>query len=259
MSDIGKEMNPDFSPEAGRVSEPRDALSEVLASEAPRTIDVTDAVQVKIQQDAEVAQLQARIAELERQLKPSNVDPSTLQILPFSNVGRTLSRPGRTIKMFKPGCNAEHMGLEGVNCQNKGGQWWVGCEHDPYFNVYDKTVREPVIEENEQGELEIVRYVEKIIRIKTPRTAQVHLTIRSNSGLGVEKKRVRGYKFLEEKGYHPVCQFLNCWDPNVRFRTEYGDYCSRDEAAINYLVEEGIAYEVYSPKVARAQLAGVPV
>ena len=121
------------------------------------------------------------------------------------------------------------------NCQIRGGQWWKECEtlgHDPYNRTRIWYSKEDQFDTDSTGEqvqtgVRTVRHEDKI-----PNIAQVAAHIRVNSARGPElKKQNAGFRDLVEMGFDPVCEMRNCQKP-VEFTSNYGEYCSRNHAAL---------------------------
>lgn len=165
--------------------------------------------------------------------------------------GLTLSRAHRTIKMFAPYCS---------DCVRLRGRWWETCPHDPYFSEIEREVRKPILKQTNDGRTVIDRYEVEIEYVRSPNLRQVHAYRGISAGMGVEKAiNNKGYKHLHEMNFAPVCEYLNCWSTEPLHSTQYGKFCSLDQAKAVALRVEGIPVEVTHAKKIRRQLNQVVV
>lgn len=197
------------------------------------------------------------------------VGKKNLEIIPWERVGVQLANPARTIKMLRPVCPETinlDTGTASPGCETKEkdfGAWWIKCEekgHNPYVQAFERPVRTPVIEEQENGRKLIVGYTEEIELKESPRTTQVPLGTRFNSGsLLEEKKFFHGYKYPEELGYAPMCEFRNCFAPNPEVKTRYGAYCREEEARMVTADQRHVVLEVMNPEKRATQIEEINV
>ena len=142
----------------------------------------------------------------------------------------------RMIKMVRPLCPTTMTpGEEGyqpgvLSCQrefNGRRGWWEKCEergHNPFFNA-----------------------------LGVPNTTQVAHSARINNGEGVSRaRRNKGFRFLEEVGYDPVCEYRNCEAP-VKVKSVYGNFCSERHARLIGADVEKIELEVHPDRRAERE------
>jgi len=181
---------------------------------------------------------------------PAKAEKSNLKTIPYVNRA-TLNRPLRATKMCRPRCD---------ECQEKGGAWWETCKHNPYFSVITVPgAVEYVTEVDEEGNEVILE--EKPgpgKRIRTLNTDQVPNELKIYSGRGVQWSIEHGFKFPEELGFAPMCEYYNCWTPFPKFQTKLGNYCTEEQAQIINLRTRGVAIHA-EPELRKEQLAGVSV
>ncbi len=131
-------------------------------------------------------------------------------------------------KMVDGHYEAPEIGPGDENCQRAGGSWWEACEekgHNPFFRNVERVVTRNVVEENENGEREIVGTRKFIVGGEELNVTSVSTATRLNSGQGVRiKKRRYGYRSLSEMGYNEVCQYRGCIKP-ITIKHRYGDFC----------------------------------
>lgn len=194
---------------------------------------------------------------------------NALEVIPWERVGVQLSNPARTIKMLQPIC-PETINLEtgsaSPGCETKHkdfGAWWQKCEekgHNPYIQVFEHPVRTPVVETTEDGRRLIVGYKEELELRESPRTIQVPLGPRFNSGQFLEEKRFfHGYKYPHEMGYADMCEFRNCFAPNPEINTRYGAFCREDEARMITADARHTVLEVLNPEKRATQIEEINV
>ena len=159
--------------------------------------------------------------------------------LPPTQVGVRETINTRRILMVRPVCpiqdDPEKDGYTGENkCSLEGLGWWVKCEergHDPYYRIEQTIKTRPLIEEVDGKKL-VVGQEQTVIERKRLNAASVALTTRVNSGRGPTLKHDRfGFKFLQELGYDPVCEFRNCELP-VKVKSRYGFFCGDRHARL---------------------------
>jgi len=190
----------------------------------------------------------------------------TLKEIPWEKTGLRMSAPSRTVKMIMPVCpeSQSEDGSSQSGCETSvGGAWWVECEkrgHDPYHQAKPVSHRTPVVREQEDGRQLIVGYDEEIELVRSPRVIQVPAGVRSNSGWWPDNKRFfHGYKFPHELGYKDMCEFRNCYDPNVRFKTKAGNYCNEEQAKMMAADLRHINLEVYNAEKRADQIDAINV
>lgn len=148
-----------------------------------------------------------------------------------------LNRPMKMVKMAQPRCNR-------CNPRGQGKRgWWDKCPHDPYFTVREDVITKPVLEKTEDGRTLKVGETTEIEYHREPNFKQIADDPKVASGRMVQIQRERGAKFPEELGFAPICDYLNCWEPNPKIhatrvfnvegaQTRVGNYHDRDEAAL---------------------------
>ena len=192
---------------------------------------------------------------------------SNLKEIPWERVGVRLNTPARSIKMLNPVCPEtvdQNTGNAAPGCETKEGPaWWLKCVekgHDPFHQQKEVRKRERITETTEDGRTIVKGYEETIELEITPRVAQVPLSIRTQSQQMVEEKRFfHGYKYPEELGYAPMCEFRNCFAPNPTFKTRYGNYCSENEARMMAADSRHVVLEVLNQDKRREQLEGINI
>lgn len=149
--------------------------------------------------------------------------------IPFRRSVPSLRRPVRMVKMVQPKCG---------ECRDLGFGWWENCPHDPYRSYFTVPGAEsPQIEEvngrkmvrgtiKADDELELRENI-----VQVPAEDKIY------SGRGPDASRQRGYKEVMEFGFQPVCEYRDCYEP-AKIHCQYGNYCSRDQAAMMGLVME---------------------
>lgn len=194
-------------------------------------------------------------------------EKKNLKVIPWERVGVRLNTPARTIKMLRPVCPETSMDPDGnytPGCESKHiGAWWLKCEekgHQPYLQEKEVTKRKRKTEVTPDGRT-VVKATEEEIEIEqTPRVAQVPLGLRTNSHTFVEDKRFwGGFVMPQDKEYAPMCQFRNCFAPNPKFKTEFGDYCSENEARMMIAEGRHLVLEVFNQEKRKDQLRGINV
>jgi hypothetical protein len=171
----------------------------------------------------------------------------------------------RAIKMIKPGCDT----CQGAHNGQPPRGWWDECTHQPYFNQravdlpVDTLVCDGCSEEVPEGTLEhcegkpITIAETKIKRVlrPIPQMVEVRVDQAENSGGSVSRYRLtKGYRFPQELGFAPMCEFSRCWSPEITEKTTWGNYCSREHASLAHLAITGEAIEI-SDERRRAQQA----
>jgi len=118
------------------------------------------------------------------------------------------------------------------------GFWVEQCiadGHDPFTTTKEVEVVKPEYEERDGRKFKTGELIE-IELVTHPNLEQVYAELKGYSGRGVQAAVEMGWKFPEELGYAPFCEYLNCWNQNPKFRTNVGIYCNRDQAALMVLV-----------------------
>ena len=155
---------------------------------------------------------------------------TTLSEKPFR--GASNSRPGKSRKMISPRCDVHYTGLNGQRMSDVD---WAECEaegHDPYFTAKGVPHTRQLTETREDGRVYITGEETEIEYVRTPNWEAVPDELGIYSGRGVVNSLERGYKFPEDLGYAPFCDYLGCGEQNPKFRTRFGNYHSRTEAAL---------------------------
>ncbi len=123
-----------------------------------------------------------------------------------------------------------------INCQremNGYPGWWIVCEkrgHDPYFTVKRRIVKEPVVDEEQDGL--ITGYRERRVVTKKLNMTQVALGTRFHSGRGEAiSVGLKGRKELSEFGYNDLCEYRNC-ERDATIDTRYGKFCGDRHARL---------------------------
>lgn len=99
-------------------------------------------------------------------------------------------------------------------CQTTDGyvDWWVRCEHNPYFRAIETQVRKPITRLAEDGRLMLDGFETEVVREMKPNFVEEPIGERVGSGVMVAyKKAVRGFKEVEDFGYAPFCDARGCW------------------------------------------------
>lgn len=156
----------------------------------------------------------------------------------------------RDVKMLTPSCPSNpDTGFEG--CQDRldvAYEWWKDCPHDPYYTDIVRVERTPVFQNEEDGSRTVIDYTERHIPERKPNLSQVALSIRQNSGRGIEKARRHGWILPEEHPSDPLapfCQFSGCWSQDLTVKTPiYGDYCTELQAKAVAMDQNGKTVEV---------------
>lgn len=150
----------------------------------------------------------------------------------------------RTRKMIRPICE-EHFPADASI--NKYSGWWEFCKthHEegdprPYSHYEEIVIRRPKLEERD-GRTFRTGWEEEVEMTVEPNWTEVPDEISVYSSKGVAASLERGFIFPEELGYAPFCDMKGCSVQNPKFRTEYGTYHTREEAAIMLLRGEETA------------------
>lgn len=152
-------------------------------------------------------------------------------------VGANGNAPMRMRKMIAPRCAECFPSTELVPAKSG---WWRDCPHDPYVHINTIEVRKPKLSEpDENGEVFVEGEEVKLRYVREYNWEQVPDEISVYSGRGVADSLERGWKFPEELGFAPFCDYRNCGEQNPKFRTPVGNYHSRNEAATMMLVLDG--------------------
>lgn len=131
-----------------------------------------------------------------------DVDKRRLKQYKGARSRSSLNKVQRVIKVSEPRCS------EGCQ-EDRGFGWWEDCTHEPYLT--------------EDGNSNL---------------RQVAVEMKVNSQTGLERAFRKGARLPEDVGLKPFCQYRDCWSQNIKFKTRWGDYCSREHAALIILREE---------------------
>lgn len=141
-----------------------------------------------------------------------------------------------------------------TNCQRQFGGaigWWVECErlgHDPYFTTKRITLEEEKVEVQEDGSELITGVTRKKMKVRSLNLASVAAHTRVNSGNGPQiAHHNKGYRFLPEMGYKPVCEFRNC-ELVAKKQSRYGFFCGDRHARLVGADVEGVFLEASPQK-----------
>lgn len=187
--------------------------------------------------------------------QPTKKD-SGLRKLPPLQIGVSEMANLRTVKMARPICPTPSHNLEPgfdpdvLNCQREfNGRigWWDKCEergHNPYFRTKEIVKETPIwVERDGETVQDGVKTTKETVEI--PNVSQVAHSERHDSGNRVETCRNRkGFRFLTEVGFDPVCEYRNCEKPVV-IQTIYGPYCSEQHARLIGADSDKIELEVH--------------
>ena len=145
----------------------------------------------------------------------------------------------RAITMLRPICRD--------GCQDGADvapDWYLECPHDPYIGIREKRTQVPIYSKPlEDGSRVLERMEERVTWETWPNFSEAMLTMRVNSGKGVERARRRGWILPEEvrspaypNGIAPMCQFRSCqWQEGLR-NYKWGTFCREIEARMVGLV-----------------------
>lgn len=170
----------------------------------------------------------------------------------------------REVKMVAPSCE---------ECQSKRRpRWWERCPHNPYFSKSPRTLttvvlRCSVCDERVEGQAlhcgqstfrqdgveETVQY-EMVANIRPVRVDEG-----TNSGRAVERALAKGFRWPQELGIAPMCEFPGCYEPNPSVRTSAGSYCNETEAKIVLHSMGAEAVEVFNDRIRQEQLRRVSI
>ena len=191
--------------------------------------------------------------------EPTPVEPKAGQLLNLHRRPRSgLGAGGHEIKMMYPACDAQKMAVlglaEGDACQhsqNIHAGWWDSCErkgHRPYYTPVTQTRRTPKFKQGEQAhEQVLIGYEEEIVTVSwEPNLKQISRNERINSDAGPEMYRAIGYRMPEELGVAPFCEYRECWAQDNLVRTEYGVFCSKDQARMVGAEVQGVRLEIFT-------------
>lgn len=156
--------------------------------------------------------------------------------------GANANRTVETKKMIAFVCQAgRHFGESPASiaeCEKQG--------HDPYYSTKriaktrEKVVTKTEVIDGEETEVEVVEGEETYyIKMRQPNWEQVVHDVSSDSGQNVARRVARGWKFPEELGYAPFCDYMGCSAQNPKYITPVGNYHLRDEAALMMLTKGG--------------------
>lgn len=141
-------------------------------------------------------------------------------------------------------------------------EWWKACEeagHEPYVTRQEVEVKVPVYGEDEDGDLVLIEEKVKKKVVTHPNITQVALTRSINDGRGPERfAKEKGFRQLEEMGFAPLCQMLNCW-LEATITTPWGEFCGRNHARLVAAAEDGVALEVLDRRKRDRQLRAIDI
>lgn len=142
-----------------------------------------------------------------------------------------LGRPLKMVKMISAHC--QECDPHGTDQRHNiyDTSWIETCPHDPYMHREQRTVVRPKIEERDGKEYIVGDEVEVETWLE-PNWTQLPDDEKIGSGGFVAQAVAMGYKFPDELGFAPFCDYKDCWAQNPKFRTRYGAFCRRDEAAL---------------------------
>lgn len=190
-----------------------------------------------------------------------------------------LGAGGREIKMLAPTCTTSKMHALGLpedeacqHPQNIGPEWWIACEakgHMPYMVPHTETTRKPKYDPPELGPAggtqRLVGYEDEVTEVNWhPHLVQISQSERINSDMGPLLYRSVGYLLPQERGLAAYCEYRDCWAQEPTFHTDWGSYCTRDQARMIGADVTGVRLEVmthedYGRKKRRDQLTKVVV
>lgn len=136
----------------------------------------------------------------------------------------------RRVKMLRAICR------EG--CDALSADWWTSCNHDPYVGVGERRLKTPVYSEpREDGSVVVEGMEETVSWVPRPNWIEVTVSMKVNSGRGVERQRLRGAILPEELrspafpfGIARMCEFRGCYWQHGLMDTRYGVFCKEIEA-----------------------------
>lgn len=177
-----------------------------------------------------------------RAAKAAKKDPELKRLRPAQYGVREASNV-RMIVMAQPICpvveDPEDPKFTGEsNCQREGLGWWTLCEergHDPYYSSRETIKKEPVLDE----EGFVVKERQRVIKEHKLNVTRVAKYTRINAGRGPEIAHTRkGFRFLPEMGFEPVCEYRGCELP-VKTKSRYGNFCGERHARLIGMDVEG--------------------
>lgn len=140
--------------------------------------------------------------------------------------------------------------------------WWTACEeagHEPYLTKQEVDVSTPVYDHDEDGDLVLVDTKTKRKLVVHPNIVQVPLSRGVGDARAPERfAREKGFRHMEEMGYSPLCQMLNCWQ-EAKLVTNWGEFCSTEHARLVAADEDEIALEVYDQRKRNRQLRAIDI
>ena len=165
----------------------------------------------------------------------------------------------REIGMLRPVCKTCQSGA------NVAKDWYVNCEHEPYVGTRTiKTVTRRY-EDGQDGERIVVGTDEQTVERPFPNLVKVSAAVIINSGLGVEKGRLKGYILPSElrceaypDGIADFCEFRDCFQQEGLVQYEHGRFCREGEAIAAYRAANGReAIEIHDGERRRDQIEAV--
>lgn len=187
-------------------------------------------------------------------MQQKKYSPTDKKLTKFEWAGRGVGAGAvRALKMVRPICPT----CQGIDAL---ADWHVKCEHDPYFT------KKPHVKKVDKFEVQDVDGVEREVLVgqdtrtflvREPNITEVVVSVRSNDGRSVEKKRRYGFKELPEVGYAPMCQMYACGKAFPAVATEYGDYCSENHAKLCVADILEIKFTINRPDIRRQEMAAI--
>lgn len=136
------------------------------------------------------------------------------------------------------------------NTQRAHPEWWKDCPHHPYIGTKTETVIERVYEDGPDGSRVVTGTTTTEIERPWPNLAEVSMSLRINSGQGIEKARAKGFILPSElrddaypDGIAEFCEMSRCFSQEGLKTYPNGVYCRQREAAHIYEDDRGKAVE----------------
>jgi hypothetical protein len=147
-------------------------------------------------------------------------------------------------KMVNGHYEPPEIGLEDMNCQLLGGQWYKVCEekgHDPYWSKRNRIVTRTTFTVDEEGDkIPVEKRV--LVEDKVLNVTGVSSSTRLGSGQSVRwKKRYFGFRNITDFGYSEICHLSRCQQPVKLVSRQYGAYCSQLHLQLVAVEENEIA------------------
>jgi hypothetical protein len=161
----------------------------------------------------------------------------------------------RAIKMLRPICK---------DCQNPPehpANWYETCPHfgadrnKMYWSYSTKIIKTPVYEEDEDGDLVVKEEQVKTKLVLVPNWTEVPADTAHSDGQAPRRcYEQKGFRYPEEIGLAPMCQFSGCGKAWPRIRTSLGDYCTELHAKLAVANELEINLVAHNPRIRAQQL-----